>query len=175
MFCGCMFCMLNTFTRIEDVLSLTQKNQLRILFRSQQIHHSISSFVIHRRILPVAIPVGEFLLITSIYTVIRQFENIHPFIFFITGSVMILAFVVLGVGIENAGKLTEASRQYLELSSMNPKLPHIHFTKRDRQFFKSCRPLNIRIGNSFTVVKDTFVKIMDSVVISNVINLLLAF
>jgi len=49
----------------------------------------------------------------------------------------------------------------------------IAISKADKLFFRSCYPLKWRIANTFTLVDDTFIKIINDIVIQGVINLLL--
>ena len=165
-----------TYTRVNEISSEAEKIQLCHLYRSQQIHHTVVLDILHH-VLPTVIPVAELLLITSIYTVIKQFHSNHSCILFVTGSVGLVAFICLKQGIEMCGNLTRASEEFADLKSMKTNLPHENFSKHDRKFFESCRPFKITVANSFTLkqAQDTFVRIMDNVVISSVINLLVMF
>ena len=150
------------------------KAQLRQLYRSQQILHAVATDLVEH-VLPICICVAEFLLITSIYTVIRLFHSSHIFVSLVIGSIGVVAFLALGIGIETTGSLAKASEQYIELKSLNSTLRHVHFSRHDRMFFRSCQPLKFRVAHSFTVSRDTFIIIIDSIVINSVINLLVAF
>ena len=121
------------------------------------------------------IPVGEFLLITSIYTVIKQFQSHNPFVLFGIACVGLVTIVYLKEGTEVTGNLTRASEQYAGLSSMESTLPHVTFSKHDRKFFQSCRPLKVRVANSLTLRQESFLRILDEVIISSVITLLVIF
>ena len=99
-----------------------------------------------------------------------EFLN-NPFILSIVAAVGIIEFIGLGKCMEISGQLVEASEQYMQLGLAE----NISFRKQDRKFFKSCLPFRIKIGNAVTVAKDTFNSIVDSIVISTVIDLLVAF
>ena len=126
-------------------------------------------------ILPVILFVGELLLITSIYTVVRQFYSNHSVVLLVIGFIGAVTVLTIGLGIESLGILAKASTQYVELKSMDSTLPHVHFSRHDRKFFRSCQTLNFKVLEAFTLEKDTFIKIMERIVISSVIDLLVAF
>ena len=138
--------------KLKDFFSVAKKSQLRHLYCSQQILHGVFHEIL-QQILPTAIPVAEFLLIASIYTVVRQFHTNHPFILFVIGSVGLVAFIYLKEAIEMGGNLLKASEQYAdaELSSMESTLPIVNFSRHDKKFFQSCHPLKVRLANSFTL------------------------
>ena len=157
------------YARINDFSSVARKSQLRRLYQSQQIIN-IFALDLFQHILPVVMPVGEFLVITSIYTVIKQFQSNHPFILFVTGCVGVVGVIFMKQALEMAGNLTRISEQYAELSSR-----HVNFDRHDKKFFQSCRPFKFRVANSFTLTHDSFIRIFDEVIISSVINLLVIF
>jgi len=149
-------------------ISKYQKYRLRMFYRMHQIHHKIATESADP-LLPVIIPMGEMLLITTTFTLIRFHNSFIPAIlvpFFFVG---ILAGEMLMLAIQLAVNLTNCSQQFIDLGSKFST----HFSKADKKFFKSCQPLKWKIGGSFTIVKDTFIKIMNDVVINGVINLLL--
>jgi len=124
-------------------------------------------------ILPIVIPVAEILLITSIYSVLRLFHSIGPINSVGISTIGIFTGIVMKMAIEVAVGVTETSGE-------TQKLPiHPNCTNwlklEDIQFFKSCRPFRWTVGSSFTLRKDSFVRIIDSVVITAVINLLVTF
>ena len=163
-----------TCTRLHEFPSRARKSQLRHLYRSQQILHAVFSEIL-QHILPTAIPVGESLLITSIYTVVRQFHSNHPLVLFIIGSVGLVAFIYLKEIIEMGGNLLKASEQYAKLSSMESTLPHVKFSRHERKFFQSCPPLKVRVADSFILRQEAYIRILNEVIVSSVINLLVIF
>jgi len=86
--------------------------------------------------------------------------------FFFVG---ILAGVMLKLAIQFAVGLTNCSQRIVDL----PSNLSSNFSKADKKFFRSCYALKWRIGGSFTLVEDTFMKIFNDIVIQGVINLLL--
>ena len=151
-----------------------QKPQLRQLYRSQQVHHALGSEMIQYN-LPALICIAEFLLITSIYTVVRQFRSNHPFVLLVIGSVGFTAFTYLRMGLKTGSEIAKSSEKYMELKSMDSALPHVNFSSHDRKFFRSCQPIKIKVADSFTIEGESFMRIMNNIVITTVINLLVAF
>ena len=162
-------------TRLQQfVAEEAQKRELRQLYRSQQIHHQFACDIMEYN-LPVTLCIAEFLLITSIYTIVRQFHSNHPSVLIGIGSVGVATCLYLRTVLEMAGSLVKASEEYMELKSKDSALPHAHFSILDRQFFRSCRPLKVKVADTFSITRDTFIRIMDQIVVNSVINLLVAF
>jgi len=154
---------------MNSLLPNARKSILRKLYRSCQLKHSITQCLV-RFTLPIGIPVTEFILISSMYSVLRLFHTIDHFISTAIGSVGLFAGVMLKFVIDFSVRLTESSRGIARLGFHENSR-----AKVDQKFFKSCRPLKWTVGTAFTLDKDTFLIIMDTIVISAVIRLLVEF
>jgi len=154
---------------VTDV-SESKKSRLKILYRTNQIHHKIATEAAGP-VLPVIFPMAEILIITTTFTLIKFHNSVNTAIlvpFFFVG---IVAGIMLKLGIQFAVSLTTCSRELSQLGSTSL----IAFSKVDKQFFRSCYPLKRRIGATFTLVPDTFIRILNDVVMEGVINLLVAY
>jgi len=151
-------------------LSPSRKSELRIFYRSLQVHHGMATEA-SKAFLPVVIPTAEVILITSIFTVIRFHDRFNQLLLLALIFVALFAGIMLGLAIENAVRVTTKSAKMGELGSSSGR----RFEKEDVAFFKSCLPLKWKIGGSFSLNRDTFIRIMNDVVVVGVMNLLIAY
>ncbi len=149
-------------------LSGNRKSELRLQFRMHQIHHALACDVV-KYALPIVIPVAEFLIVVTFYSVIRLSSSFNAFITLTLMAVGLVAGMVLKLGIDVAVRVTEKSETIRALALRKG------FTKADIRFFRSCRPLKWKIGSTFTITRETFPHILNEIIIANVINLLVAF
>ena len=139
------------------------------MYRSQQIHHSLAMETI-KYILPVVIPVAECLLVLTILVVVKLTRTTDPITLIAASLLGLFIVILLKIAIDSAAEITTNSKSLQNLQAYSTR-----FRKIDRVFFKSCYPLSIRIGGCFSLHPNTFPRIVNDVVISNVINLLVAF
>jgi len=78
---------------------------------------------------------------------------------------------MLKTSIELAVDVTTISEKYSKLGWIQ----NTSFLREDKQFFRSCSSLRWNIGNSFKLETGTFRRIMKEIVVSSVINLLIAY
>ena len=119
---------------------------------------------------PAIIPIAEMLAITSAYTIIRLHDELNVLMVVITGLFGFTAILMLNMGINFTVQMTLRSEEYSE-----PSYSCVKFTPADRKFFKSCCPIKLNIGNSFAFSRDTFICILDKIIVDSLINLLLAY
>jgi hypothetical protein len=129
------------------------------------------------QVLPVLFPMGGALLVASSFSLIRSHPNSHPSIILMYGLLALNPGMMLKEGIELAVRVTEASEKFIEVGSTSPPLIlMMGKAKKEREmFFRSCKSFQMTIGNSFTLRRDTFPKILNDVVIALIIHLLIAF
>ncbi len=130
-------------------LSGNRKSELRLQFRMHQIHHALACDVV-KYALPIVIPVAEFLIVVTFYSVIRLSSSFNAFITLTLMAVGLVAGMVLKLAIDVAVRITEKSETIRALALRKG------FTKADIRFFRSCRPLKWKIGSSFTLTRETF-------------------
>ena len=139
-----------------------------------QVFHALADKFI-RSVISIVLPILLFIVISSLYSVIRLYRLLNPFILLVLISVGLMVSFTIRMGFSLGILVTHSSQLYCELHSsilLNTKL-----TKLDKKFFLSLYPLRLKIGESvhFTVKKNTFLKIVTEIVVVNVINLLVAF
>jgi hypothetical protein len=123
------------------------------------------------RIGPSFITLGNFILITSLYSAI-EFHNLpQAEIFFALLRVIGLGTVVaLQAALALLMHMTE--RSVLFSNSYLKNEPWLR--KVDRKFYKSCRPFVVKLG-LLAINRHTFIFIMNDFIVFSVINLLIAF
>ena len=158
------------FRELKKNLTAEEKSKLHLLYRSNQILFSSEARTI-AYLLPACIPMAEFVLITAVYSLIR-FDNARsPFLSLVLLSVCCMSFIVLKSSLQYPFRVTECSREYSKLGfNYNRKA-----SKLDKLYFECCSPFSWKIGNTFTVSQDTIPRIINDIIVSNVINLLIAY
>ena len=142
------------------------------MYRALQVHHSIATQAAGP-LLPIVIPVGEAILVATSFCVLRFHDSLKYGIMLMFALIGLLAFIMLKLAIQLAVRVTSCSQQLQQLSETDSVKRQ--FSKSDIKFFKSCNPLKWNIGGSFTLNSSTFNRIMNDVVISWIINLLIAY
>jgi len=124
--------------------------------------------------IPFIIPITEIFLITCIYSLLRLHNCIGSVVSVGVCSLAIFSGIMLKMGIEVAVRVTETT---VETQKLGKHSNSLNVMKRDDiQFFKSYRPFKWAVGSSsFTLKRDSFVRIIDAVVINAVISLLVTF
>jgi hypothetical protein len=122
-------------------------------------------------LLPFYLTGAELLSVAALYCAIRMHVSLGLFTVLALGTGM-TCFLTLKVALEFSAKVGESSREF----SQTPFLPEGSlFTKEYRMFLKSCKPLDLRVGDSFPITKDTFPTISQDIILGNLINLLVGF
>jgi len=82
--------------------------------------------------------------------------------FFVFNGVILVFKIVLGMKyfIQNCLRLIEASEEYPQ-SYLIQDIRNFRFRKEDMMFYKSCRPIKIRIGYLFEIQRDSFLYILE--------------
>ena len=155
-------------------LSEENKIKLHLMYRMHQVLHAFADKFV-RSVIRIVLPILLFLIISSLYSVIRLYRLLNPFILLVLISVGLVASFVISILFSQAILVTHSSQLYCELHSsilLNTKL-----TKLDKKFFSSLYPLRWKIGESvhFTIERNTFLTIVTEIVAVNIINLLVAF
>jgi hypothetical protein len=146
-----------------------QKHELQLLFRCFQLNFNVALKTVEF-LGPVLITQGAFLLITSLYCII-QLHSVPQADFFFTvlGIVGLMVIVAFRTSLAMVMKITERSALFPKSYLRNePGLREV-----DRKFYASCPPLIVRLG-FLPLTRQTFLIIMNNVVVFSVINLLMA-
>jgi len=112
---------------------------------------------------------AEILLITAIFAIIRFHDTLSPLVMVIFISIGIFSGIMLMLAIDFAVGVTTSSVKISQLASKSG----LFFNRANVAFLRSCAPFQWKIGESFTLNEDTFIRIMDTVVIEGVMSLLL--
>jgi hypothetical protein len=148
-----------------------KKQQIRVLYRAHSILHTLANAVLEP-IFRISVPTTETVIILSVYAIVRFHAVMHPLILFAFVTTGILACSsVLKLAIQLAVDSTTCSQDIAALGMKSGRV----LTKEDQRFFRSCRPLEWRIGDAFTLRTDTFRRIMHDIIIQAVINLLITY
>jgi hypothetical protein len=113
--------------------------------------------------------VGEVTVVIGLYVLVRLYHILNLDLMLAYGAFTFATGGCLKIGIQFAVSQTESSEKIHKLS-LNERM-----SKKDRVFFLSCQPLKSKIGNFFTLTRETFPAIMDKIIISNLINLIVQF
>jgi hypothetical protein len=158
----------------KDGIRADVKSSVNLLYRAHQVLHTFPREFL-QLIIPVVLPISIFILISSIYSGVRFHRVLNAFILVTLRLVSSLVAYSLKSVLSNAATVTKSSEMYSKLGTS--LLPPGRLTKYDKLFFKSCPPLEWRVGStvSFTVKKQSFIRIMNEIVVTAVVNLLVAF
>jgi hypothetical protein len=144
--------------------------EFQLLFRCFQFNFNVGLRTVE--ILgPMFLTQGTSILITSLYCVIL-FHNVpEAQVFYLVLGILGLAgILVFRKALALVIKLTERSALFPTSYLRN----EWRLRKADRKFYASCPPFIVRLG-LFTINRQTFLIIMNNVVVFSVINLLIAF
>jgi hypothetical protein len=159
------------FLRLDPGTSAKQKKRVGMYYRAFQVQHTWA-MDFYTFLLPAYITGSELLTVASLFFAIRLNAVLGLHFTVIMFLVGIITFIILKVALEFSAKVGELSVGF----SRNPFLPEgRQFTREDKSFLKSCKPLKLRVGSSFSIVKDTFPTISQDIILGNLINLLITF
>jgi len=127
-----------------------------------------------RTLLPTFILAGELIIIAGFFLPIRFSFSSGGTVLFITLAVGLSSALTFKKSLEGASYLTKASREFSRAPYPSTKYP-VRFSKEDRIYLASCRPLVIKVAGSFAITKETFPTVSRDIILGNVINLLLMF
>jgi hypothetical protein len=137
------------------------------LYRAFQVHHISANHLVYF-VGPIIIPSAELLIVMSMFIVLRFHTDVGA----LSGIMGGITLFIFKIAISKAVDVTESSEKF---SKNALKFNNSRMSKAKVRYIKSCRPLEWRIGHVFTVTRDLFPRILNDIIISNVINLLLAF
>jgi len=146
------------------------KNRMKIIFRAHDILHQ-TSIQLAFELLPFAVQILYIIVISTFFLVLRLHANLGTLI----SSVLFLIGILVSISLQVIYKLV------YNLTSDSSIFPNSFIrsnsmfrTHEDRLFFRSCRKFRLNIGNFFMVARNTFPTVMHEVILSAVINLLVA-
>jgi hypothetical protein len=138
-----------------------RKRTLEIYYRSAQILHE-AVLEISRILLPTYIGLAEGLILASLYLIICFNVAVGTFITLLTGLIFIIVFGCLKFALKYGSEMTEWSEEF----ARHPYSADCrNFTKADRVFFASCKPLILKVGHTFVITKETFHTISQDIVL----------
>ena len=159
------------YGRLSARIRSQHTRMYQIHYRATQVMHNIAMDVF-KVLVPAYITESEFLILAALFLAIRL--GVSPGFIFILIDVPIglACFSCLKFGIEFAATVTELSRS----CSWTPFLKYrSNFTKEDRTFLKSCATLKFKVGETFTISRETFPTMSQQIILNNLVNLLVTF
>ena len=145
---------------------------VRVYYRSaQHIHYWAMEIV--RHMLPVAMVGIETVIIFAFFAAIRLSTSTDEKLLAVVAlSAGIISFIVLKRCIEFATKVTNSSRDFSRYPFLNqgPR-----FGREDKVFLASCKPLMLKVGDTFTINEESFPTISHDILLGTIINLLVTF
>ena len=145
-----------------------------LYYRAAQLVH-LRGMEVFRHLLPAAVAGAEIFIIFALFTSIRL--NTHGST---NGSLLALSFLSVGAitfyvfkrCLEFASKVTEASRDFSRIPFLQEGSRFLH---EDKVFLASCRPLALKVGDTFIITKESFPTISQDIILTTLINLLITF
>jgi len=119
-------------------------------------------------LLPFIIPLDEGVIIIGVFGILRYYKDLHPLISLTALSTNMFGLVTLKLALQLAERTSANSVVQREAYKRQPSLQNI----LDKRRFRSYKPLEWIIGNSFKIHRDTFPKILQNVIMDTVVNLL---
>jgi len=144
------------------------KKTLRLRYREIELLHSWAMDVF-KTLVPVFVVGAELFILFSMFLVIRLNLALGFLLSAVGISLGINGFVFLKLALGFAAKVTSSSKAFSSTSYLTRKT---HFSKEDRRFLISCRPLAFRVGSTFTISRETFPKISQDIILTKLMNLL---
>jgi hypothetical protein len=142
--------------------------RLQSFYRMQQIHHAIFLNLIEW-ILPLMLPVAISLMVLTIFSVIRIHDRIPAFVTGVLIMILLFALIITQLTIEGAARVTD----YSEKSNTVRKWSPSGSEKLEQRVIRSNRALKFAVCQC-CIQACAFPIILDSFVITNTINLLVA-
>ena len=153
------------------------KNQeiVSLNYRAAQIFHDWAQGTVHY-LLPAGVAVAEVVIISGLFVAIRlntygtsTEERLLALVFL---SVETNCFFVFKQCIEFASKVTDASRDFSRIPFLQKGSRYEH---KDREFLASCKPLTFKVGETFTINRESFPTITMDIILGTLVNLLITF
>jgi predicted ABC-type sugar transport system permease subunit len=143
--------------------------ELQLLFRCFQFNFNVGMKTVEI-VGPIFLTQGTAILIASLCAIL--FHNVPEaeFVLILLGIISFVAILAIRNILALVIKLTESSTLFPK-SYLKNKL---RLRKVDRKFYASCPPFIVRLG-LLTINRQTFLLVMNDVVVFSVINLLIAF
>jgi len=150
--------------------SMRRKFQIQLEYRSHQILNKLAQDV-STAIVAGGYLIGSGILITSSYCLIRYHSVIDPLFLLVLIVLALLVTLVIVLLVIRAINIREQSEQvYLGFQDLVP------CSKSDSKFWKSCRPIKMKVGFVGSIESHEYLIILfEAVVIRTTINLLLNF
>lgn len=144
------------------------KTDLGIYYRAACIMHTWF-MEIAKNFTPLFLTATELMIIGALYTAFRL--NMGLLL-----TVALIAFAFSGLftvkfDFTFATKITEMSISFKQISCLEQG----KLNKENQRFLKSCRPIQIKIGNAFTVTRQNFPTIFQDIILANLVNLLVVY
>ena len=145
-----------------------------IYYRAAQLVHSWAMEVF-QHLLPASIAGAETVIIFALFSAIRlntygsTHENLMALVFLSVGTI---CFFIFKRCIELAAKVMRVSRDFSRIPFLQEGS---RFEHRDNVFLVSCRPLVLKVGDTFVITRDTFPTISQDIILTTLINLLITF
>jgi len=131
------------------------------------VHHGIYLDLVGPA-LPAVIPLCCFIMILTMYSIIRLHDRIHPLQTVVLSMILIFSSIILRLVVEGSACITQNSLLNSKLGGGNGRSSY------EKANSLSNRPLKFNIGQCFYLSRDTFLLILHSVVITNTVNLLVS-
>ena len=147
---------------------------MRVYFRAAQVVHDWEKEVF-QQLLPTSVTGAEMIIIFALFAAIRlnthgaTNEKLMALAFLSVGTI---TFFIFKQGIEFASKVTDASRDFSRMQFLQECF---RCEQEDKVFLASCKPLVIKVGETFTITKESFPTISQDIILANLVNLLLTF
>jgi len=122
-------------------------------------------------VLPVFITTAELITIATLFFGIKIGPSsgliiISP----VEIGIAVITLTCLKVGLDTASQLTVLSQEFSSIGRIRKDV-----TKEEKCFFASCRSCKVRVGETFTITKETFPNIFGDIIIGSLINLLVIY
>ena len=137
-----------------------------------QIHHAMSDEILEPFLLAPQIAMSEIMIVASLYSLLRLYSSMRLFVTVGVFSIGTVCATVLTIETWLAARETESSEKYIATAATHP-VNKIEIAKK--LFLRSCYPLKRKVGGTFVLSKHSIPAIFQDIVISNLINLLIAY
>ncbi len=153
---------------------LERRRKLGLYYRAAQVLHA-ESMAVFQLILPAFVTGSEFLIISCLFQAVRIRSTSGPLVAANPLLVASIAVVILKTCLELAAKLTEFSQDFSRLPFPRMDGKGGIVSREDMRFLKSCKPLPLRVGGTFTINRETFPTVAHNILINNLVTLLISF
>ena len=137
---------------------------MRIYYKSAQVMHILATESF-KFLLQVYILAAELMILTMLYVCIR---NLSPITVFagVSGGISLACLMCLNLALGCASKMNDSSRTMYKNVDKT--------TKEQKAVLRSFKPMVIRVGDTFTITRESFPNILDYI-LSHLVNLLVTF